>query len=94
MAFAILEGDHAILAEKGVYRQCDLYTHNGQLFAKIGGGFVRLNEDGSSSKPHVRLEELATEAPLYRDRFGRLALAPGEGRTRIPGASTRLTSKG
>lgn len=77
MAFQILEGDQAVLLIGGVYKQCDLYTFNGGLFAKTSGGFVRLKGDGSTSKPNMSLKHLETEISLWSDPFGRLCSAGG-----------------
>ena len=74
MLFQPLEGDVAVIVERGVFRQCDLYQRAGFLFAKVGSGFVRLHEDGSTSKAHCRLETLATDLPVLRNDLGRLVL--------------------
>jgi len=70
--FKQIEGDSAIIVEGGVYKHADLYTRGDYLFAKTGGGFVRLYADGSTSKPKCRIDTLATPIPLFRDNFGRL----------------------
>ena len=79
MGFQALEGETAIIVQGGVYKQCDLYTWDGKLFAKTAGGYVRLKADGSTSKDHLRLEHLEYDGPLFRDRFGRLTVADGDG---------------
>lgn len=76
-------GDVAILMENGVYKQCQLATYNGQLFAKLGSGYVRLNSAGGTSKPSTGLLTLVYDGPLFRDRFGRLCVQAGEGRREI-----------
>ena len=78
--FEIIEGDVAILTENGVFRQVALATLDGKLFAKAKGGFVRLTETGATSHPSVKIHQIVTDLPLYRDRFGRLCTAPGEDR--------------
>lgn len=83
--FKRLEGDTAVLWSGGVFKQADLYEWQGGLFAAAAGGFVRLAADGSTSKPGVNLKHLTTEAPLFKDRFGRLATQPGEGRAPLTG---------
>jgi hypothetical protein len=48
--FKQVEGEAAIIISNGVYRQCDLYTRDGYLYAKISGGFVRLMADGATPR--------------------------------------------
>lgn len=81
--FKPLEGDTVILLSGGVYKQCDLFTWDGKLFAKFGGGFVRLREDATTTKPNVTFEHMEYNGPMYRDRFGRLCTAEGEGHTPV-----------
>lgn len=70
--FQQIEGEAAILVENGVYKQVDLYARDGYLYAKIGGGFVRLMADGATTKPRLRLEYLTWTGDLARDALGRL----------------------
>lgn len=77
--FTKLEGDAAILHSKGRLYQCDLYEWQGGLFAKQGGGFVRLRANGGTSVPSVTLTQVITTRPLFMDRFERLVIAPGSG---------------
>ena len=72
MMFQALEGDCAVIVEGGVYKQADLYARNGFLFAKAGGGFVRLYADGSTSKPKCRIDTISTEKALFSDPLGRI----------------------
>lgn len=72
--FKALEGDSAVVVENGVYKQVPIYTRDGYLYGNMGGGFVRLNLDGSTSKPKCRLDYLDTTAPLGVDKMGRLCL--------------------
>lgn len=98
MAFKALEGDLCVIRIKGVYRQCGLYTFNGGLFAKDGGGFIRLKVDGSTSKPDAALEHIEIEGPLFKDRFGRLCVVAGEGHKPVSVSAEvdtlRIESKG
>ena len=70
--FVHAEGEAAILVENGVYRQVELFTRDGYLFAKLGSGFVRLMADGSTSKAKVRLDFMTWDGALARDAFGKL----------------------
>lgn len=70
--FREVEGEAAVLVENGVFKQVPLYTRDGYLYAKAGGGFVRLMADGSTSKARQRLEFMSWTGPLAKDAFGRL----------------------
>jgi hypothetical protein len=82
--FKRLEGDTAILRINGVYKVADLYEHNGRLFAATSGGYVRLNENGTTSKDKLAIESLQIDTALFRDRFGRLCVTGGGDRAQIP----------
>lgn len=83
--FTELTGDQAVLTENGVYKPAPLYTMDGNLFAKAGGGYVRLSKDGSTSKAKLRINKLITDTVLYSDKFGRLCVTGGEGKTLLEG---------
>lgn len=85
--FKQIEGENAVIVESGVYKQADLYTRNGYLYAKAGGGFVRLYADGSTSKAKCRLDVLTFSKPLGTDKLGRLCDAS------VPGARTLEVAK-
>lgn len=74
----------AIIVEGGVYKQAPLFTRAGHLYAKFGGGFVRLGSDGSTSRPKLRLDALICDLPLCMDRFGRLCDASVTGAVPLP----------
>lgn len=78
------EGDTVTVVERGVYRQTDLYTRNGYLYAKVGVGFVRLYADGSTSKHTCRIDEVSYEGRLYSDKFGKLCDPSVEGAKALP----------
>lgn len=84
------EGSVAIVSQKGVYRQCPLYTRNGMLFAKVGNGFVRLASNGSTSHEGTRLDTLVYDGDLYQDQFGRLCDATVPKAKPIPSQAKQL----
>ncbi len=94
MTFKKLEGETAVVATRGVFKQVDLYEWNGKLFAQHSGGYVRLKENGSTSKDGVQLIELQFEGTLLRDRHGRLCTVSGPGRTALPETSDILQLAG
>ncbi len=77
--FKQIEGENAIIVEGGVFKQADLYTRDGYLYAKASGGFVRLYADGSTSKAKCRLDVMTFDKPLCADKFGRLCDASESG---------------
>jgi hypothetical protein len=78
-----IEGESAMLVEKGVYKPADLYEMDDYLFAKVGSGFVRLDANGGTSKPSAKLHKLMYEGPLYKDQLGRLCVSPGAKRAAL-----------
>lgn len=85
MFFKHIEGEAAVIIERGIYRQTDLYERNGFLYAKIGTGFVRLFADGSTTKAKARLDAMSWEGNLARDGLGRLCRPTVSGSTPLPG---------
>jgi len=70
--FKKVEGEAAVVVENGVYKQVDLYTRDGYVYAAVSGGFVRLMADGATTKAKMRLEHLSWHGALARDALGRL----------------------
>lgn len=77
--FKDIEGEGAIVVVGGVHKQVTLATRNGYLFAKVAGGYVRLMEDGSTSKAGLRLDYMTFEGDLYRDGLGKLCTSEVSG---------------
>lgn len=90
--FQISEGETAVIREGGVYKEVQLATrNNGELYVKAKGGFVRLYADGSTSAgSKCAIDTLALDKPLYKDRFGKLCVAPGTNRTALETAPAYL----
>ena len=72
--FTVVPGAQAIVSCKGVFKQCDVYECRGVLFAKYGGGYVKLNEGGGTSKPDLRFDTLSFDGPLWRNEYGYLLI--------------------
>jgi hypothetical protein len=72
--FKRLEGDTALVRQGGVYKVCDLYEMGGALYARFGGGYIRLRENGTTSKDGVQIEHMEIDVPLFADKFGRLTV--------------------
>lgn len=76
LTFQIIEHEQAIVCRGGVFRQVDLYSWKGELFAKFGAGYIRLNEDGSTSQPKIRWIDLSVNGATAAGDFGRLKYLP------------------
>lgn len=77
--FQQVEGENVVVYENGAFKQTDLYLRDGYLYAKAGGGFVRLYADGSTSKAKCKLDVLTYDKPLFTDKLGRLCDASVQG---------------
>lgn len=49
-----------IILTSGTYRQVAGYERAGRIYAKIGSGYVRLNQHGSTSHPKAKWIEIET----------------------------------
>jgi hypothetical protein len=56
--FHIIDGAQVILRSRGVFYQRELYYQGDRLFAKHGGGFVRIGEGEATSAPTVSWEHM------------------------------------
>jgi len=60
----------AIVHSRGVYRQVPLYERGGKVYARHGGGYVRLSQGGATSSPTVRWAEFDTPNGKAEERGG------------------------
>lgn len=88
--FKEIEGEAAILVENGVYKQVTLYSRDGYLYARTGGGFVRLMADGATTKTKLKLDFMSFEQPLHRDALGRLCTAEVKGSVALEAPKAKL----
>lgn len=89
--FKQVEGEAAVIVENGVYKQVDLYTRDGFLYAKASGGFIRLMADGATSKAKCRMVFMSWSGQLYTDGMGKLAAErPTSGRPLLADEATKL----
>ena len=86
--FRKLEGDTALLRQGGVFKPCSLYSFQGGIYAQLGGGYVRLRKDGTTSKNGVDFTYLEYDGLLYADRFGRLSCTDGDGYKQLRAADS------
>lgn len=73
--FKQVEGVACVLVSRGVFKQTDIYIRDGYLYAKSGGGFIRLHRDASTTQSSVRLDHMSFDGDLFADAFGRLCVA-------------------
>ena len=66
---AISEGQ-GIIHARGVYRQVALFERKGRVYARHGGGYVRLIQGGSTSSPNIRWAEIYTPNGEHDERSG------------------------
>lgn len=87
--FKKLEGDQVLLRTRGVYKPTELYEFDGKLFAKSNGGFIRLNQNGSTSQADTSIDFMRIERIIYADRFGNLCTEEASDRKPL-----KVTSQG
>lgn len=56
--FKQIDDGQAIIKVGNVYKQVDLFSRGGGVYAKAGGGFVRLHAHGYTSVPRIKWLEL------------------------------------
>ncbi|QDP60531.1 MAG: hypothetical protein Unbinned338contig1000_24 [Prokaryotic dsDNA virus sp.] len=66
--FSICDEAQAIVHSKGVYRQVPVYIRDSNLYAKHGGGFIRLAAGCVTSSPNVRWSEIDTPHGEWSER--------------------------
>lgn len=73
--FTIVEAGKAIIVDRGIYRQVELYERGDMLFAAHRGGFVRLLSRNMTTVPHVKWDAIVGVA--YREEYNgpRMGLA-------------------
>lgn len=74
--FSIVTDGHAVTLTNGVYRQVAIYTRGERVYAKHGGGFVRLNQGGTTSKPNTRWIEIDAGEGRYVEKGGAVTYKP------------------
>lgn len=73
--FHQIEGAHAILRSRGVFKQVDLYVRDGRVFAQWGSGLIGLIAyQHGTTKPDVSWVELSIICD--KDGMGNLCVSP------------------
>lgn len=69
-AFEKIEDAYTVIRTSGgLFKQLDVFTYQGGLYAKNGAGFVQLNTDKSTSNEKVRWREVVN-VDVKEGRFG------------------------
>ena len=77
--FSIIPEAQAIIHSRGVYRQVPIYERDRKIYAKHGGGFVRLSQGGATSAPNVRWSEVDPGHGSYDETQGNVIYLPPVG---------------
>src|SRR5690606_6599448 len=77
--FTVIPDAHAIVYMRGVYRQAALYLRGDKVYAKWGGGFIRLSQGGATSHPNVRWADLDAGLGVLKEAAGSVAYLPPVG---------------
>lgn len=73
--FTEVPGATVVTKAGGVFRQVSVFTYDGRVFARHGGGFIALHRDGGTSAPKVSWESL--EGVTTATRVGKTSLYVG-----------------
>lgn len=65
--FSKIPEGQAIVLNGGVYRQVEIAVRDGKIYAKHGGGWVRLSKGGATSHQRVRWHEIDTPNGIWRE---------------------------
>ena len=64
-----------ILVSKGTFKQTEVYFRKGYLYAKHGGGFIRLQKhEKGTSCPNVNYDDIHLPFEPAYDEIGRMML--------------------
>jgi hypothetical protein len=70
MYFSPIKRGTVILQSAGVYRMGELFSREGEVYAKFGSGFVGLRKGGATTKGKLRWEACSLRENY--DKMGRL----------------------
>jgi hypothetical protein len=68
--FTPIPEGQAIIHSRGVYRQVPIFERAGQIYAKQGGGFVRLICGGATSSTNIRWAEIDAGHGEFNEKTG------------------------
>lgn len=75
ICFHKIEDAVIILVSKGTFKQTDVYQRSGYIYAKHGGGYVRLQKhEKGTSCPKLNYDELYLPFEPEYDAIGRMMM--------------------
>jgi hypothetical protein len=76
MLFSAIDDKQTVIrnTKTGVYKQAKLYERKGEIYAGVGGGFIRLMRDGRSSQPNILWDDIEVQYDVVAGIHGALAL--------------------
>lgn len=66
----------ALLQCQGSYREAKIFARKDRLYAKSGGGLVRLNQGGATSVKNMRWAEIEVDEGNYVEAKGAVTYVP------------------
>lgn len=60
MLFSAIDDKQAVIrnTKNGVFKQAKLYERGGEIYAAFSGGFIRLMNEGRTSHPNVKWDDI------------------------------------
>jgi hypothetical protein len=76
MLFHIIEDKQTVVrnCKTGVYKQANLYRRKGEIYARIGGGFIRLLREGRTSQPALLWDDIEVQYEVVDGISGALRM--------------------
>jgi hypothetical protein len=65
--FSQIEDSFCIIWEKGKFSQVPLFEKEGKVYAKSGGGFIAIYNDGKTSKPTAVCKGINCKGIIWKD---------------------------
>lgn len=69
MLFTILEDCLVVVRNRGVFRQCKVFSRGLNVYAAVGTGFVRLLARGTTTVPTMRWDFITPHVGLAVERL-------------------------
>ncbi len=70
--FKKIEDSFCVLFTKGSYKQVEIYEREGLIFAKFGGGFIKVYQNGYTSKNEVVCKGINCMGVIWKEGAGGL----------------------
>lgn len=70
--FTVIDDQIVVRTTSGIYKQAKIAIRNSYAFAQIGGGFVQLYANGTTSNPNMRWIDMENADQYRPGSLGRL----------------------